>query len=87
MATKEQELREEWNRYLYRKDDNTETFKLPTADDVANFWLRKREAELKEIREDIKKLTREDDEIIQRALDFYNQALQDVLEIIDEKLK
>lgn len=36
-----EKLREEWKSWLYKKDDKGKTFRLPNADDVADWWVDK----------------------------------------------
>jgi hypothetical protein len=79
---KEQELLKEWRESELSKQVDS-ALPLILSESVARYWLSKREAELKEIREKIEKLTIYED---------YNGDLdcikkKEVLSIIDEKLK
>lgn len=83
---KEQELREEW-----KESEHSDGLSKEIRNDIADFWLSKREAELKEIKKEIEEMINSEIKFDEMNSEFMSAickgSLKLVLAIIDEKLK
>lgn len=54
--TPKTKLREEWNKWLFKEEGNTHTYKLPNSDEISDWWLARFQEELSLLEEKIKVL-------------------------------
>jgi hypothetical protein len=84
IKSEEEKIREDWKNWLSQSEDNTETYRLPTEKDIADYWL----AIIKEREESIIKLIKENTRFVcgacQGAKCEHTQGCQFREEIINQ---